>query len=278
MLPRGGEIRGQVLLDPGVPLEEIRVFAGSGNPGRAAQAQPASDGSFHLQGVAPGHCEVSIAWHLREELARIAAVEVRSAEMTHDPRLQPLDLRGRLQALELEVIEARGRALEELVLLAESENVSPIALPLSLDTDRRATLLVPRAAETLRVEARGCVSVVLSSREGRQRVELRRGPSVRLEAQAPLPPVGVGETLLFGTLHLDEPDADDAWRRACERLDSVELDARGAALLDLPRAGRYRIEWDGMGGHVTHFEVRDTAEVELVRVALPWEKLETDRD
>lgn len=278
VLPRGGEIRGRLLLDEGVRGDEIWIIAEPSHQGRITQTQPSSDGTFSLQGVSPGLREVSITWHHRFELDRVSGIEVCSARAASDPRLQALDLRGRMAVLELQIVESRGVALEELVLVAERSGASPVRIPLRPNAERSTSVMVPRAAETLHVEARGCIPVALASREGRQRVELRRGPSVRLEAHAPLPPVGVGQTLLFGTLHLDEPDADAAWRRACERWDAVELDARGAALLDLPRAGRYRIEWDGIGGHVTHFEVRDSAEVELVRFALPWEKLETDRD
>ncbi|MBK9387214.1 MAG: sigma-70 family RNA polymerase sigma factor [Planctomycetes bacterium] len=278
VLPRSGEIRGRLLLDDGVRGDEIWITTEPSPHGRITQTQPSSDGSFSLQDVSPGLREVAITWHHRFELERVSGIEVRSARAASDPRLLTIDLRGRMAALELQILEARGVALEELALVAERSGASPVRIPLLPDEERCISVLVPRAAETIRVEARSCVPVTLASREGRQRVELRRGPSVRLATPAPLPPVGVGGTLLFGTLHLDEPDADDAWRRACERLDSVELDARGAALLDLPRAGRYRIEWDGIGGHVTHFEVSDSAEVQLVRFALPWEKRETDRD
>jgi RNA polymerase sigma factor (sigma-70 family) len=278
VLPRGGEIRGRLLLDDGVRGDEIWITTEPSPHGRISQTQPSSDGTFALQGVSPGLRDVAITWHHRFELERVSGIEVRSARSTGDPRLQTLDLRGRMAVLELQIVESRGVALEELALVAERSGASPVRIPLRLDAERCTSVRIPRAAEMLRVEARSCVPVTLTSREGRQRVELRRGPSVRLEAHAPLPPVGVGETLLVGTLHVDEPDADDAWRRACERTGSVELDARGAALLDLPRAGRYRIEWEGIGGHVTHFAVSDAAEVELVRFALPWEQLETDRD
>jgi RNA polymerase sigma-70 factor (ECF subfamily) len=278
VLPRGGEIRGRLLLDSMVPPEELWVYASSEQVGHAVpQTQPSADGSFVLRGVSPGARDISVYWSRRLQLASVPDVEVRSAEITNDPRLQPLDLRERLEPLELEIVETRGAPLEGIVLVLESSTFSPLDMALSLDAEQRTTVLVPRDVETLRVEARACVPVVLASRAGRQRVELRRGPSVRLAAEAPLPRVDAGRTLLRGSIHVDEPDADDAWRAACAKLDAIELDARGAALVDLPRAGRYRIEWEELGGHVTHFQVEESASETVVRFGVPWEKLGTEK-
>jgi hypothetical protein len=119
VLRRGGGLVGSLRLDPGVALETVQVSlqAEVTRPGSARRVELGPDGSFAVESLAPGAMTLRIrdlmTW---SELLKIPDIEILPGEICRDPRLQGIDLRGRIDkdyvTYELRVMDRSGRALE----------------------------------------------------------------------------------------------------------------------------------------------------------------------
>lgn len=273
-LARGGALEGRVLLEPGLPIAELTVYAPE-DRGGAPRVVPDAEGRFRLEGVSPGMCSVAVLFD-NKELAQLERVEIRSGETTRDPRLDPLDLRGRLERRRLVVREARGRELEIVYLTSMRSGVREWVRGIHPDSDGKIELFTARTESELWVGASGCLPVRLDRDRDPCSITLRRGPRVRIVANPPLEKVSFGGEATTALVRVAEADADAPWRAYCEERGVVELNAHGQGLLDLPRAGRYVLEWPELKGFETPFEVLDLAEEQTVRVALPWERRQVE--
>ncbi len=107
-----GRIVGRLLLDPQVRLESIVVRARSDEHGEAETRLARYDGSFELADLSAGPWAVDAL--VAEELGcavRVEDVIVHSGEITRDPRLAPLDLRGRFKSFVIRLADETGASL-----------------------------------------------------------------------------------------------------------------------------------------------------------------------
>ena len=124
VLPRTGGLAGSLLIPKRVMPSGFRVewthdradpAVGSDHRTYAVQAAEPELARFLLQALppGPGTLRITIDGH---EVARIDAVVVRAGETLRDPRMQRLDLRGRVRSLRVRVDGPDGRPAENGVV------------------------------------------------------------------------------------------------------------------------------------------------------------------
>lgn len=200
-LREGGRVAGRLLLDEGVDPRSLHLVvlpaddrAQDWNARRTAQVAPG--GAFEVTQVLPGLHDVRVDPRGAGEGIVVAeGVAVRSGETTRDPRLDPVDLRGRLVAFELELVPPRAGdavvGVAEAVLHQASGGTEAQAQTLFLHGARQSFCLHASSVD-LDLRVTGYRSVELRDVRGPTRVELRRGLPVRLrlvgEGELPEPP------------------------------------------------------------------------------------------
>ncbi len=119
VLKAGGSVEARLLLDPDIPRDLLRVrlrIRTEGGPPDAPpiydrEHQPEANGFVSFVGAPPGigGIVVRAPSYGRKNLAAIDAVRVEAGGASHDPRLNPIDLRGALRVVELEVVDSADR-------------------------------------------------------------------------------------------------------------------------------------------------------------------------
>ena len=226
-----GGLAGRALLDPGVPLERIIRVSGSSG-GHSAKFR--SDGSFDFHDLPAGKTTLSVVVD-DEVLLEVPDLEVVPGEITRDPRIQEIDLRGRLRVFRIRLVtptpndhprwslswSASGVNDEERSKMMRSYGESGVVLVTTL----------ARVDATLRVEGYRPEHLVDLAPE--TEVHLRTGYAVRLAlpagARLPEPPLFLG-IALGGA----EPD---------QQGDVGYFDERGEALVHVSEAGRASVRW-----------------------------------
>ncbi len=116
VLTSAGRIAGRVLYDgeERIPPIEIRITR-EDRPGRRLfQAGIATDGNFETDRLPPGTYTVSLELDgSREPILDVSGVVIRPGEITRDPRLAAVDLRGRIHSFRLTVVDVNGRLVAE---------------------------------------------------------------------------------------------------------------------------------------------------------------------
>jgi hypothetical protein len=121
-LDAGGSLRGRLLVDEGVPVDELNLallVPGSGfeDEEQLWTSAAQEDGSFAFHGLRPGSARLSVAlsWEGKDEnlVARVDGIAV-GPGAEQDPRLDPLDLRGRLHHCRIRARGEDGERVEEL--------------------------------------------------------------------------------------------------------------------------------------------------------------------
>jgi len=214
VLREGGVVAGRVQLDPWIPASRIRVIVepipptGLLEPGRSLpfSSPPIvldADGRFRFGGITASTAVVSVRIeHDPWTVARVEDVPVREGEAPQDPRLEPIDLRGKLEIVAVSVLDPSGARVDGArVLLSSSEDLD---LGCSrVTTGGRAEFLTRTGPHDLDVEREGFRRQRLAGVYGDQVVRLRQGISVRvvLQGKSPdvKPPERIAIALLKGT-------------------------------------------------------------------------------
>jgi hypothetical protein len=206
-----GWVEGSVLLDPGVPPEKIQALlrrVEGGQPGADAlvsetrgQTALGEDGRFRIGDQFPGLYELELQLGDERPLLTIPGIELRAGQGSPDPRLDPIDLRGRLFAVRIRLVpprpdpELRGnlayRPAGDAGTGEESEYF--------YDADEiRLVTTHPRLDARLFVQ--GYRAERLSELSGEREVRLRPALAVRLALPAgivlPTPPVHLKAVLV----------------------------------------------------------------------------------
>ena len=111
LLVRTGEVAGRVLLDPGVPREEIDLTLRRDGleevddlPWEGGHARPGEDGAFRIASLLPGTYRLEVGLEDGVVLEEVPQVEVIAGETSRDPRLTAIDLRGKLFTYRFELV------------------------------------------------------------------------------------------------------------------------------------------------------------------------------
>jgi len=224
VLSTEGGIEGSVILDEGIPPEllSVRVQELQGEEEHldwdTRQQSLDADLKFRFGRLLPGLRPVAIrAESQHTDLIRIEDVEVVSGQVCRDPRLQQIDLRGRLFYHEIELIgEEPEERLQGDVLFGPAG---------AEETDERLWLsgktvkIISQAPEIdVVIQASGYRQEELRGLSGRAELRLSKGLAVTLvligDAELPRPPVFIkpflvpveadGGSIDFGGDSLDE--------------------------------------------------------------------------
>jgi|GEM_PF-2634814 len=237
-----GEIEGRVLLDEGVPDDIVRMSIQDLDDGvehldyshRSVKLE--DDGSFRFTRLMPGKRHVSLRANRQSgNLMEFEDVQVVSGEVTRDPRLQEIDLRGLYHLHRLEIVgtttgerlngslrfgPAGAEELDDQVWLGEPQ--------IEILTEHRSIDL-EIAASGYRVE-------FLRDFSGKGELRLRKGLEVTLvltgDAPIPKPPVFVKATLV-------PEEGDDSmidWSAGA-------FDERRETKASVAQAGRMKVRW-----------------------------------
>ncbi|RMH02606.1 MAG: carboxypeptidase regulatory-like domain-containing protein, partial [Planctomycetota bacterium] len=232
---RAAAMAGRLLLDPGIPPDALAVTARPDRGGRPRTAAMADDGSFSWRGLEPGGwtVRVEVPGFADDLLAEIPGLLLEGGRTCRDPRLQEIDLRGRLRRLALTVTDEDGAAVPGTVVREDRPTDGTGPAPFWTAAGRSLRLLTPRWPLDLRVEAPGRRTVRLPGVDHDLAVVLRPGLQVVLEISPP-PRAGPGEELWVELLR---PDAGPG---AIPVRAGIAGDGR--AEVRLPEPGAWRLE------------------------------------
>ncbi len=128
VLRTGGDITGRILRDEGVNPNSIRIEAhpetAGGTTGHRGRLD--REDAFHIQSLLPGSYAVRFfVRHSKEPLVEVPGVHVRAGEVTEDPRLAAVDLRGGIHVIRLTVLDAGGEPLPSAKAVYHCPAVDP---------------------------------------------------------------------------------------------------------------------------------------------------------
>jgi len=202
-----GGVEGGLLIDPGLPQGALHVTLRPEEGGADTDNSPdvrdqpvrAAHASFRFQKLLPGNYRLDVRSG-RELLAAFDHIVVRAREISRDPRIQSIDLTGRLNVFSLQLVPPS----EPFTPSGSVTYTSAVALEPQnrFDLDGANPVLIvtslPRIDAILRVD--GCRIESLKDLAEHTEVRLRPGYAVRLllpdELQLPAPPRFLGATLV----------------------------------------------------------------------------------
>ncbi|MEW6072857.1 MAG: carboxypeptidase-like regulatory domain-containing protein [Planctomycetota bacterium] len=236
VLARGGRIEGRILLDPEAP--EVRVEAGaeSADSDGRRSAIPDADGAFDVPSLRPGFYRVSVRLRRSDTIVReVPGVEVRPGEVTVDPRLAAVDLRGSLRRFVLAIVDPAGSPISDVWASHGAPGAGEEARGFaSAREDGRVEIETHLPTVDIQLEAPGFRTTRLADVTSDQTVALLPAPAVRLVLADPAVVPGEGHALLVELL----PTASLERSRS----NPVAFDARGEALVWAPGTGPHRLQ------------------------------------
>jgi hypothetical protein len=116
-----GSLRGSLRVDAGVPLDKLKVTAEPAEGDReehffdwdGGRTAPGAGGGFTLANLLPGLYDVALETDAGQPLQRAEGVLVSAGEENADPRLQGIDLRGKLHALHITLVAPEGKSVTQ---------------------------------------------------------------------------------------------------------------------------------------------------------------------
>jgi hypothetical protein len=180
-LAGAGRILGRVLAEPDTSTGSFQVLAldASGNILNAEERREA-DGHFELVALEPGTYAISVRLAEEDaELARVDGVLVEAGKTTEDPRLDPIDLTGKLERIVLRVRDRDGEPPDELSIARRLPGGSGYLEPTWWGGNEEIVLVTAERSLDLRIEAAGSRTVELFAVSGS--VDLALGPGIPLE-------------------------------------------------------------------------------------------------
>ncbi len=256
----GGGVVGRVLVDPAIPVGALQVIlrpesAPTGTTMESPEALVGSifsdhddanggvagDGRFRLERLLPCSYTLSIEAG-GDALVEIPGIEIVSGEINRDPRLQAIDLCGRLRAFTLELLSpSHALQLSGTVSYREARTRAPLR---RLYFSQSPVLVVtPLAAIDVVVRARDCRIERLAALAERTEVRLRPALEVRLVLPGglvlPPPPLFVGASLEDA----DPQRSDERPRGQAESRATTAFDEHGESLCLAHETGPMRVRW-----------------------------------
>lgn len=213
VISEGGEIAGRVLVDESIAVAQLSVHAQRTDSADEEMHfwngnAPDEKGEFVLRGLQPG--TYALMLHHRENwelLAQVADIVVTGAARTRDPRLDPLDLRGEVRAIELAITDTRGQEIDDANVFVRraidgEDNFDHVNV-----SDGKAKLFLRGASADVTVMASGYLTQRIPALDSSRTIELRAGPTLRFKlaegVRTPEPPLYLG-------LRLEVSDSEDS--------------------------------------------------------------------
>jgi hypothetical protein len=203
VLRRGGVVAGRVLVDPEIPLRQLRIRleVSDEKPGSkpsdqrlpmaATDCSPSENGSFGFEGLETMTVNLIVLFDTEVGVAAVNSVRVREIGETGDPRLDPLDLRGALELLAIDVLDDGGRKCSGATVVL-SDPQGRIGDRRAMTQDGRASFVTPNGAYDVDVDRIGLRRAHLTGVQSNQVVQLRKGIPVRVildgTSDLPAPP------------------------------------------------------------------------------------------
>jgi hypothetical protein len=235
-----GGIAGQVLVDPGVQATGLTLGLLPNTPTTSKEKEIADDGHFQLNGLPPGTYTLSVMAY-EDVLVEIPGIEVAPGEITQDPRLAALDLRGRLHVFTLDLVPpSPSFEISGIVFFNEVGTSSPVLRKYFQESP--VVVVTPLPAIDVRVRARNCRLERFSALSESTEVRLRPCLTVRLvlprDIVLPPPPLFLGAGL--------EPEGHGPkeWMSTASQFSAIpRFDERGEALCQAQESGRHFVRW-----------------------------------
>lgn len=231
VMRRGASLRGRLWLDEGIDLERIELVLATHRDG--FRAKPTATGSFEFLDLPAGYAELGVQDHGRT-LHWLTGLTLVAGEAADDPRLDPLDLRGRLRAWSLRLVHADGSSLaaKEVGVQWSTETLLGQWSERTDEAGRIAALL-PIEVERVWLDVEGFQDPCVS-------------PDVRECVVLPMPTVRFGvdtRALEFVGRVRFELTFLDASPPGGVAVSRVSLAENGSADVVLDFAGRYQVGW-----------------------------------
>ncbi|HYC76100.1 MAG TPA: carboxypeptidase-like regulatory domain-containing protein, partial [Planctomycetota bacterium] len=250
-LRRGGVVEGRLLLDPDLPRDLVRatlhVRRAGANDGKSLfsrETSPAADGALAWIGAPEGVGMVVIRTHAcgHRDFAKIDDIRIEAGGSSRDPRLDPLDLRGKFHVVELSVVGSDGRRLGEV----EVETLDADGKPLSKrGADRGVTrLCLPFEPIDLRLWHPAYRPTFVARPFGAVRATLGSPFVVRLRAPQRLPALqGDVEYVVDLVPTAPQQGRDPGMRTlATQRVERIVAPGRDA-VVRVGAPGEYAVQW-----------------------------------
>lgn len=231
-----GEIAGSVLVDESVRADAIiyAVKAGRDMKPLPIVAARLLDGSFTLSGIPAGVVRVDLsAAGVIEPLFSVEGVVVEGGAVTRDPRLQEIDLRGSLRAIQISARDVDGNAVTGLRVGYRRAGEEGASWSTRWGGNSpQVELVVTHPAVDVEVSAQGYRSVRLEGVMDDQVVTLSAGLDVRFALAGNPPPLPPNFVFVV-TLNPTDPNGVRTQL-------SGEFGPGGEATIRVPRPGTYR--------------------------------------
>lgn len=251
VLGKPGRLEGSVLLSPGISPEILSVRLVAPPDETVERSTPGPDGTFRLAKIPPGVYRLELALEReRQPLWSLPGLEMGPGTPPADPRLQRIDLRGRIRVIELLVEDERGRPIPGACATLLAEGTTIDGLPGLVGTreawtgaDGRAVLHASRSV-LLEVNAPGRRARRLEPAAGPNRVVLSPGIPVKLileeQLELPAPPFYLYARLAWTD---DRGESREHWKQGAGPGTDGCLGAERSTRVLLPGPGRYRVCW-----------------------------------
>ncbi len=176
-----GRLSGSLLVDPGIPVDTVRLEAGKGS----FLVIPLADGTFEIPNLKPGRVEVRVVtrrYALRSygrsspKTAALATIPGIRVEAGQTASLRAIDLRGLLTRFDALVTDTKGTALA----LTWFKATTPVVRPLVghyTSHEGKVTFIAPARSLSVVASKRGFRDKTVEVKPGQNRItlELARG-------------------------------------------------------------------------------------------------------
>ena len=186
-LSAGGTLRGRLLADEGIPLDDFVITLELVDQRMSEDSQrwasiDGADGNFSIEGLSPGVGTLSVrtGWGSDDDtrIARIEGIAL-GPDAVPDPRLDPLDLRGRLHACRVHAKTEDGEVISEFQVWLEEDSESQFH-----GWNGEVTVMSVKPLVRVVVSAPGFRLSTVDAVKSEIEVTLRKGPELLLR----LPP------------------------------------------------------------------------------------------
>ncbi len=241
-LLEGGRIEGGLLLDPGVPTSSLYISVDRednepDSENRDKQASLSDDGRFEALQLDPGRYRLRVQTaNTQEVLAEIGGLHVPAGGACDDARLASIDLRGLLTAIRIEMVPPlpHERVTGQVFATPLDKPDAPVSL---MFHDRTVALCVAGRGADLVIAAAGYKVVSIPAADGDVKIQLERGPKVRLrlprDFELPKRPRHLKATLR----------REGMKDSLLGHFQDGAFDASGELVLYAPGVGEFEIEW-----------------------------------